>query len=90
MRDRPVIGRKVWFGPRQDGLGWGWRSVSWEGHVTFVLFLLTALGYPIAVGGERVGVVTAGAVVGIIGIALLKGSRPGGRKQAEEFDRLRS
>lgn len=90
MRTRPILGRRVWFAPRQDGLGWGWRPASWEGHLAVVLFLLTVLGYPIATGGEHVALVTAGAVVVLIGVALLKGSTPGCRRQAEEFDRLRS
>jgi hypothetical protein len=90
MRARPIIGRKVWFAPRQDGLGWGWRSVSWEGHLTLGLFLLALLGYPIAVGGEHVGLVSAGTIVIFIGVALLKGTTPGGRKRAEEFERLQS
>ncbi len=42
VRFDPLVGEKVWFGPRRHG--WGWRPVSWEGWVVLVGSAVVSLG----------------------------------------------
>jgi hypothetical protein len=91
VRTTPILGRKLWFGPRDSVLGWGWRPVSWEGWTTTVLALALALGPSALVAdndaaGMAIWVVVV--VVGLLVVAALKGTTPGGKRQARELRRL--
>jgi hypothetical protein len=87
MRITPLIGDKVWFGPRRHG--WGWRPVSWEGWVILVGSTVSSVvvrrwmrtEHP---DWERRTRVLSGAAV--LGVMMLKGTTPGGKNQAAEFD----
>jgi hypothetical protein len=93
VRIEPRLGEKLWFAPRRDGLGWGWTPVSWEGWVVVAVVIALAL-LPVLLGGEvpastvwRLVCPLAAAAL-VFAACLLKGSSPGGRRQAAEFDRL--
>ena len=87
MRETPLVGTKPWFGPRDDGSGWGWISRSWEGHLTFGLFLAVILIGSIVADGRAFDLVGGGAAVGLVLVALLKGTSPGGRSASERKER---
>lgn len=82
VRVTPLVGRKLWFGPRGWG-GWGWSPVSWEGWAVCIV------GVAFAIVGQRwlsKGVVVAVTSVLILGPCVLKGSSPGGgEKKQREF-----
>ena len=84
MRRSPLIGNKLWFGPRS--LGWGWSPVAWEGW----LFVLIGIGATIASGllsepWRAAGIATS--LTTLIVVCVLKGTRPGGPSAWEEFAR---
>ena len=76
MRTTPVVGEKVWFGPRR--LGWGLSPVSIEGWLvsgaaiasTFVA-VRTWPTHPLA---RRL------PMVALVAVAVAKGTAPGGRR----------
>lgn len=89
MRKAPVVGTKLWFVPRDDGLGWGWRSASWEGHVTIAVTVGLAVGAAFLVHGALGGVLVGSAVAALLLTCVLKGTAPGGRKRAEALGTAR-
>lgn len=82
----PILGKKLWFGPR--GFGWGWSPVSWEGWtISAIVFVLC-----IMFAGKEPPLSTIGvgaAVLGLIVVAVLKGTLPGSGADRDEFDRER-
>ncbi len=81
MRITPLVGRKLWFGPRGWG-GWGWSPVSWEGWAVIGVVLVLAIA-----GESRVnhGVLAAVILVVVIGACVLKGTPPGGPSRQREY-----
>lgn len=43
MRHEPIVGTKVWFGPKTWG-GWGWQPVTWEGWLSTIVLVAISLG----------------------------------------------
>jgi hypothetical protein len=87
MRVTPRIGRKVWFAPRRDGLGFGWRPFSWEGWLVSAI-ALAVIGLSVAFLDGRAATVSVPSAVGALLLAaLLKGTSPGGREESMEYDR---
>ena len=84
MRTTPLVGTKLWFVPRDDGLGWGWRSASWEGHLALAVFVVVAIGSSVVFDGAAVGGALAVAVAAFVATAVVKGTTRGGRRQAEQ------
>jgi hypothetical protein len=85
MRTKPLIGRKVWFGPRR--FGWGLVPVSIEGWAVLAIGIATAAVVASADRHARwLGLVVA--AVTII-ITLLKGTSPGGPAAWDEFQASR-
>ena len=87
MRVTPLVGEKLWFGPRRHG--WGWRPISWEGWVVLVGSAVASLGIRIWLHREhreweRRSRMLSG--VAVLGVMVLKGTAPGGARQAAEFD----
>ena len=85
MRTKPLIGRKVWFGPRR--LGWGLSPVTAEGWAVLVIGLGAAILLIIIDRHYRwLGLIVLAAVVII---TFLKGTSPGGPGTWEEFQATR-
>jgi hypothetical protein len=80
-----VIGKKAWFGPRR--LGWGLEPVSLEGWVITVGGLVASRWVAKRTEGRRLFRHLVG--LGVVAIALLKGSSPGGRKARRAFNEAR-
>jgi hypothetical protein len=81
VRTKPLIGRKVWFGPRR--LGWGLSPVTAEGWAVLVIGAAAAvLLFSIDRHYRWLGMI---AVAVTIIIAFLKGTSPGGPGAWEEF-----
>ena len=75
MRTTPIIGRKVWFGPRR--LGWGLEPVSIEGWIVTTIIVL------LSVAARRDSRARSAARVTmplLVATAVLKGTTPGGPK----------
>jgi len=87
MRTKPLLGRKVWFGPRQ--LGWGLSPVSAEGWAVTAAAAGAIVGLAVADRSDRWTALlarkTAIVVIPLVGIVFLKGTSPGGRRTWEEF-----
>lgn len=92
LRDGCGVGKNgtkaAWFGPKR--LGWGWEPVSWQGWAMTAVFVVAALlsvplenrfGEPVAVG------YTLGLTVVLMGVCVVKGTRPGGPKARKEYER---
>ena len=87
MRTRPIVGKKVWFGPRNSG--WGWSPVSWEGWLLFVV-ILAGLFVPVPFMRENDTARIAwslGLVVFALVVCFLKGTSPGGPAQRAQLKR---
>ena len=89
MRTSPLVGKKVWFGPRR--FGWGWSPVSSEGWIVTALSLGAILGgtvlkeeHPVA---HLVGSIAI--VVLLLCICVAKGTPPGGPAAHSEFSKAR-
>jgi hypothetical protein len=89
MRVTPLIGDKLWFGPR-DG-GWGWQPESWEGWVaTWFIAVVYVVGGGLSAVRHGAGLVVLGvATVLLVGVVIAKGTAPGGEAARREFDALR-
>jgi hypothetical protein len=85
----PLVGRKLWFGPRGFG-GWGWTPVSWEGWAVTIGFFVIAVCLGVAVEKSVARVATIVLVVIVLGICTAKGTSPGGPKARREFQSWRS
>jgi hypothetical protein len=77
----PLVGHKVWFGPRR--LGWGLAPVSPEGRAVTVIAVISAIGTSRRRDGRRSARLIAGALVLA---ALLKGTAPGGPGARAAFE----
>jgi hypothetical protein len=75
----PLIGTKVWFGPRR--LGWGWTPVSREGWVTTIV----AVAAMWACERHHRRTLSRVAAVALVAVCVLKGTPPGGPARAAEF-----
>ena len=88
LRFTPILGKKVWFGPRGWG-GWGWTPVSWEGWLVFAVGL-GAIGVVIVRYGEASARPAVLAITSVlILICWIKGTSPGSARAKAEFDRSR-
>ena len=87
MRTKPLLGQKVWFGPRQ--LGWGLSPVSAEGWAVTAAAAAAAIGLAVADRRDRwtalIAQKSAIVVIPLVAIVFLKGTSPGGRREWEEF-----
>jgi hypothetical protein len=85
MRTSPLVGTKVWFGPRR--LGWGLGPVSPEG------WLVTGLFVAAASSARRRGLrgrrPTLALLVPFLVVAVLKGTSPGGPRARRIFEAAR-
>ena len=90
MRTTPLIGKKLWFGPR-DG-GWGWQPESTEGWVTsWVLVGAAVVAAVSSTWWPRSGFLAFGVCIALlVGLGALKGTAPGGSKKRREFELLRN
>lgn len=87
---KPLVGEKVWFGPRGDSLGWGWAPVSWEGWLVAAVAVGVAAVSFVAVGDPDRAVIPGGvAILALLVLSFLKGTSPGGWRRRAEFDQLR-
>lgn len=78
MRTTPLIGTKLWFGPRR--LGWGWTPVSWEGWAALAILVGVVLGASPFSHDHPLGyqlLVLADTVILLV-LCALKGTPPGG------------
>lgn len=88
VRLTPVVGQKVWFGPRGLG-GWGWIPVSWQGW-TILALALGAIGVAILRYGEDRATPAVLAITAVLLLLCrLKGTSPGSARAKAEFDRAR-
>lgn len=78
MRTTPLIGRKVWFGPRRSG--WGWSPATGEGWAVLAGGVVAAIALAATVPWAPP---TAAAVM--LAVIYLKGTSPGGTDQWYEF-----
>jgi hypothetical protein len=76
MRTTPLIGEKVWFGPRR--LGWGLSPVSIEGWLVsaaaMALIFVAARTWPAHPLARRL------PMFALVPVAVAKGSAPGGHR----------
>jgi hypothetical protein len=81
VRAKPLIGRKVWFGPRR--LGWGWTPVTAEGWAV----LAAGVGAAIALAAtvRQAPWLSLIAVAVMLAVIYLKGTSPGGSDEWYEF-----
>lgn len=76
MRTTPLVGKKVWFGPRR--FGWGLSPVSVEGWVA--TFIATALSFWIRRRWPERALVRQAPMIVLVVVAVVKGTAPGGRQ----------
>lgn len=76
MRSSPILGKKVWFGPRRFGWGLGPRST--EGWI--VTAAAVAASIIAAVKWPKRPILRTAPVAVFIVVAILKGTSPGGPK----------
>jgi hypothetical protein len=85
MRTSPLVGEKVWFGPRR--LGWGLEPVSVEG------WLITAVCVAAAIWArQRRGESTRLPrliAIALVAMTVVKGSSPGGSNARRALDAAR-
>jgi hypothetical protein len=87
MRTTPRIGTKPWFGPKLM-LGWGWSPISAEGWVATGATIGVVVVMAVAVDNVPVMLtVDALAVIALIALCMLKGTSPGGPREAQELRR---
>ena len=76
MRTTPLVGEKVWFGPRR--LGWGLSPESIEGWLVtataVALTFVAARTWPAHPLARRL------PMVALVAVAVAKGTAPGGRR----------
>lgn len=72
-RTTPLVGTKVWFGPRR-WLGWGWTPVSWEGWVAIAVMSGLAAG----LGAVHLAPLVLVVIAALLVVCSLKGTTPGG------------
>lgn len=78
MRQTPLVGEKLWFGPRR--FGWGWDPVSWHGWAVLIATCVVAVKAPSTI-------ISLSVIAALIVCCVLKGTSPGGpaaRKQLKQ------
>jgi hypothetical protein len=80
VRTKPLVGEKLWFGPRR--FGWGWGPASWEGWVVVAAFLAVAIGAGTIRESRGWSLVAVG---GLLLICWIKGTSPGGPAAARRL-----
>ena len=82
----PLVGKKLWFAPRGPG-GWGWAPVAWQGWVALAAAVMTACALAARHASSWLpAVLIPGA---LLGICVLKGTRPGSGRSRDEYERTR-
>jgi hypothetical protein len=81
VRTKPLIGRKVWFGPRR--WGWGWSPVTAEGWVVLIAGVAAAIA--LASSLPHAWWVSLIAVAVMLAVIFLKGTSPGGPDEWREL-----
>jgi hypothetical protein len=84
MRTKPLLGKKLWFGPRTWG-GWGWTPVSWEGWVVVALTGVAAIVLEILYADPDPITPAVLLVLAICLVCWLKGTSPGGPAAARRY-----
>jgi hypothetical protein len=84
VRTSPLVGKKAWFGPRR--LGWGLEPVSPEGWAVTVAGVVASRWVAKRTGRRALSHLVG---LGIVMLALLKGTSPGGRKARRAFTAAR-
>jgi len=84
MRTTPLVGRKVWFGPRK--LGWGLSPVSLEGWALASIAGLLSIAIK---RSERTRCHSRVLLAPFLFTVLLKGTSPGGPRARRAFDEAR-
>ena len=82
----PLIGRKVWFGPRR--LGWGWSPAAAEGWVVLLVGVGAAIALAFTV--PHAWWVSLLAVAAMLAVIVLKGTSPGGPDEWRQFRAARA
>jgi hypothetical protein len=86
MRSTPVVGDKVWFGPRR--LGWGLSPVSPEG------WMVTLAAVAVSLVVKRSKNLPAWAppalMAPFLALIVLKGTSPGGPRARSKFEAART
>ena len=87
----PLLGTKLWFGPR-GWSGFGWRPVSWEGWVVTATCCLAIVAVVVrqATVGTDTGLWVLGIVLVTIAVCWLKGTSPGSSAERAEIERARA
>jgi hypothetical protein len=86
MRTTPVVGSKVWFGPRR--FGWGLEPVSPEGWaVTAATVLVSAVARTRRDPRQRL--LAFLLALTFLAVTFLKGTSPGGRRDRATFEATR-
>lgn len=81
VRTTPLIGTKVWFGPRR--MGWGLSPVSPEGWIVTALMVVVSQALKRDDRDRRGAQLAIGALYVLV--AVLKGTMPGGPKARRAF-----
>jgi hypothetical protein len=81
----PLVGEKAWFAPRR--LGWGLSPVSVEGWIATVGLL--SLGFLFARRSPENQWMRRLPGIGLLVVAVAKGTAPGGPRARAEFDQGR-
>ena len=88
MRTTPLVGEKVWFGPRRFGWPPGWEPVSWEGWVASLVWVVVVVAATLLDGGVRVATLVI-SVAAYLGLCALKGTSPGGPEAGDRYAEIR-
>lgn len=83
VRRYPLVGRKLWFGPRA-WIGWGWTPVSWEGWALSIALTIAILVVAFVAPGVASFVIPL-LVLALLAACILKGTAPGGPSARREF-----
>ena len=85
VRTTPLIGTKVWFGPRR--LGWGWIPVSPEGWIVTAIIAVASLALKRGDRRRRGADLLLAALY--LALVALKGTAPGGARARRAFEAAR-
>ena len=84
VRMTPLIGRKVWFGPRR--YGWGLNPVSPEGWAVMVVSVAAII---VVAAVTHVRWAAIFVAIAMVAVTFLKGTSPGGPSEWAEFHEAR-
>ena len=85
VRTTPLMGTKVWFGPRR--MGWGLSPVSPEGWIVTALMVVASQALKRGDRDRRGAQIAIGLVYLLV--AVLKGTAPGGPRAHRAFEAAR-